>query len=167
MLKWFGLSAVVIVLDQLTKYALRQTFSLNDVVEMTPFFNMIFVLNKGAAFSLLADAGGWQRGLFVAIAVGASLWVGWAVAGAVGASLWIGWLLRRHAGDTVFCLALALILGGALGNVIDRITIGAVADFLDFHAYGYHFPAFNVADIGISCGAMLLVFDALRSKPAE
>src|SRR4051794_18918253 len=152
MLKWFSLSAMVIVLDQLSKYALRQTFSLNDVVEMTPFFNMIFVLNKGAAFSLLADAGGWQRGLFVAIAV--------------GASLWIGWLLRRHAGDTVFCLALALILGGALGNVIDRIAIGAVADFLDFHAYGYHFPAFNVADIGISCGAMLLVFDALRTKPA-
>jgi signal peptidase II len=151
MLKWFGVSAAVIVLDQLTKYAVKQTFSLHEVVEITPFFNMLLVFNKGAAFSMLSDAGGWQRGLFIGIAI--------------GASVWIGWLLRKHAGDVVFCLALALILGGALGNVIDRITIGGVADFLDFHAYGVHFPAFNVADIAITCGAMLLVFDALRTKP--
>jgi signal peptidase II len=111
------------------------------------------VFNKGAAFSLLADAGGWQRLLFIGIAI--------------TASAWIGWLLRRHAGDRVFCLALALILGGALGNVVDRITIGAVVDFLDFHAGGWHWPAFNVADIAISCGAVLLVFDALRSKPGQ
>ena len=152
MLKWFGLSAVIIVLDQLTKYWVRQAFSLHEVVEITSFFNMLLVYNKGAAFSLLADAGGWQRGLFIAIAV--------------AASLWIGWLLRRHATERVFCLALALILGGALGNVIDRILIGGVVDFLDFHAFGWHWPAFNVADIGISCGAVLLVFDALRTKPA-
>jgi signal peptidase II len=152
MLKWFGVSAAVIVLDQLTKYAVKQTFALHEVMEITPFFNMLLVYNKGAAFSMLSDAGGWQRGLFIGIAI--------------GASVWIGWLLRKHAGDRVFCLALALILGGALGNVIDRITIGGVADFLDFHAYGVHFPAFNVADIAISCGAMLLVFDALRTKPA-
>jgi signal peptidase II len=151
MLKWFGVSIAVIVLDQLTKYAVKQTFSLHEVVEITPFFNMLLVFNKGAAFSMLSDAGGWQRGLFIGIAI--------------GASVWIGWLLRKHAGDRVFCLALALILGGALGNVIDRITIGGVADFLDFHAYGVHFPAFNVADIAITCGAMLLVFDALRTKP--
>jgi signal peptidase II len=86
---------------------------------------------------------------------------------AIVASVWIGWLLRRHAHDVVFCLALALILGGALGNVIDRITIGAVVDFLDFHAAGWHWPAFNVADIAISCGAVLLVFDALRTKPRD
>ena len=153
MLKWFGLSAVVIVLDQLTKRWVMQAFALHEVKEITSFFNMILVFNKGAAFSLLADAGGWQRGLFVGIAI--------------GASIWIGWLLRRHASDRLFCLALALILGGALGNVIDRITIGAVADFLDFHVAGWHWPAFNVADIAISCGAVLLVFDALRTKPRE
>ena len=153
MLKWFGLSAAVIVLDQITKHAVRQAFALYESVEITPFFNMVFVLNKGAAFSLLADAGGWQRMFFVAIAI--------------GASAWIAWLLRRHSAETLFCLALALILGGALGNVIDRIAIGAVIDFLDFHAGGYHWPAFNVADIAISCGAVLLVLDALRTKPRE
>ena len=152
MLKWFGLSAFVIVLDQITKYAVKQAFALHEVVEITSFFNMLLVYNKGAAFSLLADAGGWQRGLFIAIAL--------------AASLWIGWLLRQHAADKAFCLALALILGGALGNVIDRIAIGGVVDFLDFHAFGWHWPAFNVADIAISCGAVLLVFDALRTKPA-
>ena len=153
MLKWFGLSAFVIVLDQLTKHWVMQAFALHEVKEITSFFNMLLVFNKGAAFSLLADAGGWQRGLFVGIAI--------------AASIWIGWLLRRHAADRLFCLALALILGGALGNVIDRITIGAVADFLDFHVAGWHWPAFNVADIAISCGAILLVFDALRTKPRE
>jgi signal peptidase II len=152
MLKWYGLSAFIVVADQLTKHFVTQAFSLHEVVEITPFFNMLLVFNKGAAFSLLADAGGWQRGFFVAIAL--------------AASVWIGWLLRRHAADTVFCLALALILGGALGNVIDRVLIGGVVDFLDFHVSGWHWPAFNVADIGISCGAVLLVFDAMRTKPA-
>ena len=94
--------------------------------------------------------GGWQRGLFIAIAV--------------VASFWITWLLRRHATETLFCLALSLVLGGALGNVIDRVHAGAVLDFLDFHAFGYHWPAFNVADIAISCGAVLLVWDALKPK---
>jgi signal peptidase II len=150
MLKWFGISVVVLVLDQLTKYAVKQSFSLHEVVEIAPFFNMLLVYNHGAAFSLLSDAGGWQRGLFIAIAV--------------VASVWIAWLLRRHGEDKLFCLALSLILGGALGNVIDRVVIGGVVDFLDFHAYGYHWPAFNVADIGISCGAALLVWDALRTK---
>jgi signal peptidase II len=153
MLKWFGISVVVLVLDQLTKYAVKQSFSLHEVVEIAPFFNMLLVYNHGAAFSLLSDAGGWQRGLFIAIAV--------------VASVWIAWLLRRHGADKLFCLALSLILGGALGNVIDRVVIGGVVDFLDFHAYGYHWPAFNVADIGISCGAVLLVWDALRTKRPE
>jgi signal peptidase II len=111
---------------------------------------MVLVYNRGAAFSLLADAGGWQRGLFIGIAI--------------VASVWIAWLLRRHAGETLFCLALSLVLGGALGNVIDRVHAGAVLDFLDFHAFGYHWPAFNVADIAISCGAVLLVWDALKPK---
>ena len=153
MLKWYGLSAFIVVADQLTKHWVKQAFSLHEVVEITPFFNMLLVYNTGAAFSLLADAGGWQRGFFVAIAL--------------AASVWIGWLLRRHAAETVFCLALALILGGALGNVIDRILIGAVVDFLDFHAFGRHWPAFNVADSAISCGAALLVWDALRPAQSQ
>jgi signal peptidase II len=153
MLKWFGLAGFIIVRDQVTKHWVLQAFAVHEVKEITSFFNMLLVFNKGAAFSLLADAGGWQRTLFIAIAI--------------VASIWIGWLLRRHAQDRVFCLALALILGGALGNVIDRIVIGAVVDFLDFHAGGWHWPAFNVADIGISCGAMLLVYDAFRTKPRD
>ena len=150
MRKWLGLSVAVVVVDQLTKALVARTFSLHESVEITSFFNMVLVYNRGAAFSLLSDADGWQRGLFIAIAI--------------AASVWIAWLLRRHAADTLFCLALSLVLGGALGNLIDRLHIGAVLDFLDFHAFGYHWPAFNVADIAISCGAVLLVWDALRPK---
>jgi signal peptidase II len=150
MRKWLGISAAVIVLDQLTKALIARTFSLHESVEITPFFNMVLVYNRGAAFSLLSDAGGWQRGFFITIAV--------------AASIWIAWLLRRHAAETLFCLALSLVLGGAIGNVIDRVYAGAVLDFLDFHAFGYHWPAFNVADIAISCGAVLLVWDALKPK---
>ena len=150
MRKWLLLSALVVVLDQITKAIVARTFALHESVEVTPFFNMVLVYNRGAAFSLLSDAGGWQRLFFITIAI--------------TASVWIAWLLRRHAADTLFCLALSLVLGGALGNLIDRLHIGAVLDFLDFHAFGYHWPAFNVADIAISCGAVLLVWDALRPK---
>ncbi|HEV7802216.1 MAG TPA: signal peptidase II [Burkholderiales bacterium] len=150
MLKWLGISAAVLVLDQLTKFAVTHTFALHEMREMAPFFNLVLVYNSGAAFSLLSDAAGWQRELFIAIAL--------------GASIWIAWLLRKYATQTLFCLALALILGGAIGNVIDRVLVGAVVDFLDFHAFGYHWPAFNVADSAISCGAALLIWDALRSK---
>jgi signal peptidase II len=150
MLKWLGISGLVLVLDQLTKIAVRSTFSLHEMVELTPFFNMVLVYNSGAAFSLFADAAGWQRELFIAIAV--------------IAALWISWLLRKHSDETLFCVALSLILGGAIGNVIDRVRLGAVVDFLDFHAFGYHWPAFNVADAAISCGAALLIWDAMRTK---
>ncbi|MDB5865139.1 MAG: lspA [Betaproteobacteria bacterium] len=150
MLKWLGISGFVLVLDQLTKVAVTRSFSLHEMVELTPFFNMVLVYNSGAAFSLLADAAGWQRELFIAIAV--------------AAAVWIAWLLRKHSDERLFCIALALILGGAIGNVIDRVRLGAVVDFLDFHALGYHWPAFNVADAAISCGAVLLIWDALRTK---
>ena len=150
MLKWLSLAFVVIVLDRITKIAITSTFKLHESLEVTPFFNIVRVHNRGAAFSLLADAGGWQRELFIAIAL--------------GAAVWIGWLLRRHGTETLFCLALALILGGALGNVVDRLLYGAVVDFLDFHAFGEHWPAFNVADSAITCGAVLLIWDALASK---
>ncbi len=150
MRKWLGLAALVLIADQITKYVVSRTFALYESVEVTPFFNLVLVHNRGAAFSFLSDAGGWQRGFFICIGL--------------VASVWIAWLIRKHATQTVFCLALALILGGALGNVIDRILFGAVVDFLDFHAYGQHWPAFNVADAAISCGAALLIWDALTAK---
>jgi signal peptidase II len=148
--KWLGLAAAVLVFDQVTKYVITRNLALHEMIEVAPFFNLVLVYNRGAAFSLLSDAAGWQRELFIAIAL--------------AASIWIAWLLRKYAAQTLFCLALSLILGGALGNVIDRLLYGAVVDFLDFHAFGYHWPAFNVADSAISCGAVLLIWDALRAK---
>jgi signal peptidase II len=148
--KWLGLAAVVLIVDQLTKHAITRSFSLHEMVEVAPFFNLVLVYNRGAAFSFLPDAAGWQRELFITIAL--------------AASVWIAWLLRKYAAQTTFCVALSLILGGAIGNVIDRFLYGAVVDFLDFHALGYHWPAFNVADSAISCGAVLLIWDALRGK---
>ena len=148
--RWLLVSAAVVVLDLATKAWISATFQYQESRAILPFFNLVLVHNRGAAFSFLSDAGGWQREFFIAIAL--------------AAAAWIGWLLRRHAQETRFSLALSLILGGAIGNVIDRVMHGAVVDFLDFHAYGWHWPAFNVADIGISCGAILLVWDALAPK---
>ena len=148
--KWLSLAAAILVLDQITKYVITRTFALREAIEITSFLNVVLVYNRGAAFSFLSDAAGWQRELFIAIAL--------------AASVWIALLLRKHARQTIFCIGLSLILGGALGNVIDRLLHGAVVDFLDFHAFGYHWPAFNVADSGITCGAILLIWDALRTK---
>ena len=148
--RWLGLSALIVILDQLTKYTVQSTLTLHESIQVTPFFNLVFVFNRGAAFSFLSDADGWQRMLFIALAL--------------AASVWIVWLLRKHPTQTLFCLALSLILGGAIGNVVDRLIYGAVIDFLDVHAFGYHWPAFNVADTGISCGAALLVWEALTAK---
>ncbi|MEJ5211083.1 MAG: signal peptidase II, partial [Burkholderiales bacterium] len=118
---------------------------------VTAFFNLVLAHNTGAAFSLLAQAGGWQRLFFIAVAL---------VATTV-----IVWLLHRHRHESRFCIALAGILGGALGNLIDRVRLGYVVDFLDFHAAGWHWPAFNVADMAITGGAVLLVWDSLRREP--
>jgi len=145
--KWLLLAAAILALDQYTKYLVTERLLLHEVVPVTPFFNLVLVYNRGAAFSFLAQAGGWQNGLFIAIAL--------------GASLWILYLLRKHPHDTLFCLALSLVLAGALGNLIDRLQFGAVVDFLDFHAFGWHWPAFNMADSAITCGAALLIWDAL------
>ncbi|MFN7087793.1 MAG: signal peptidase II [Burkholderiales bacterium] len=153
MLKWLALAGALIVADQATKYAVVRNFALNESITITSFFNLVLVYNRGAAFSFLADAAGWQRGLFIAIAL--------------AAAAWIVYLLQRHRGQTLFCLALSLVLAGALGNVVDRIVFGAVVDFLDFHAFGYHWPAFNVADSAISCGAALLIWDGLRSHKSK
>ena len=147
MWRWLLLSGVVVVLDQVSKYVVVEKLANQPPVEVTSFFNLLLVYNRGAAFSFLAGAGGWQREFFTGIAL--------------IASAWIIWLLYRHAQQTLFSLALALVLGGAIGNVIDRVMIGAVVDFLDFHAFGWHWPAFNVADSAITCGAILLVWDGI------
>lgn len=147
---WLWLSAVVLTLDQISKLAIIRTIDLHQVIVLTPFFNLVHVLNPGAAFGLLADQPGWQRTFFIVIALVAS-----------GVILY---LMRQTAGQTRFNLALALILGGAIGNAIDRILYGHVIDFLDIHVAGWHWPAFNVADFAISIGAALLIWDSLR-KP--
>ncbi len=147
MWRWLLLSGVVVALDQFSKSVVLEKLANQPPVEVTSFFNLVLVYNRGAAFSFLAGAGGWQREFFTGIAL--------------LASAWIIWLLHRHPQQTLFSLALALVLGGAIGNVIDRVTLGAVVDFLDFHAFGWHWPAFNVADSAITCGAVLLVWDGL------
>jgi signal peptidase II len=153
---WLALAATIAVLDQLTKWGLAHYIAPGQVVEVTPFFNLVHVFNRGAAFSFLADAGGWQRTFFIVVTL--------------AAIAFILYLLRRHADETLFCLGLTLILGGAVGNLYDRVAHGHVVDFLDFHAAGWHWPAFNVADSGITVGAALLVIDALfanRRAPVE
>ncbi|WP_414696965.1 signal peptidase II [Paraburkholderia sp.] len=145
---WLGIALIVILFDQLTKIAIRKIFEYGVPHQITSFFNLILVYNRGAAFSFLAMAGGWQRWAFTALGV--------------VAALVICYLLKRHSGQKMFCTALALILGGALGNVIDRLMYGHVIDFLDFHVGGWHWPAFNLADSAITIGAILLVLDELR-----
>ena len=142
------LALVVLVLDLLTKRWVEAILVYGDQIQLTSFFNLVLTYNAGAAFSFLSDAGGWQRWFFSVVAV--------------GASILIIHLLRKHAADMLFCLALSLILGGALSNLWDRITLGHVIDFLDFHVGGWHFPAFNLADSAITVGAVLLVYDELR-----
>lgn len=150
LMRWLGLAAVIIVLDQITKLAISHNFVYGESLRITGFFNLVLAHNFGAAFSFLNDAGGWQRWMFTIIAI--------------VAAIWIVRLLRQHAQQTLFCLALTLVLGGALGNLVDRVAYGYVVDFLDFYWGNYHFPAFNVADSAISVGAALLILDSFRKK---
>ena len=147
MLPWLGLALLILIADQFTKVLILGYYKLGDATTVTSFFNVVRVHNSGAAFSFLAGAGGWQRWLFTAIGV--------------AAALFIVWLLRSHAGQRLFSFALACILGGALGNVIDRSMHGYVVDFLDFHYAAWHVPAFNVADAAITVGAACLILDEL------
>lgn len=149
---WLLLSALVIALDQLTKHWIVQAFGFGESSAITSFFNLVLAHNSGAAFSFLAGAGGWQRLFFILVASAAS---------AV-----ILYLLRKHGQQTLFALALSLVLGGALGNLIDRIRWGYVVDFLDFYYGNHHWPAFNVADMAITGGVILLVWDSMR-KPVD
>jgi signal peptidase II len=154
MLPWLALALIIIILDQFTKTLILGYYQLGDSTRVTSFFNIVRAHNPGAAFSFLAGAGGWQRWFFTGI-------------GAI-ATLFILWMLRSHHAQKLFAFALACILGGAIGNVVDRLLHGYVVDFLDFHWAGWHFPAFNIADSGITIGAVCLILDEiLRVKRAR
>ena len=145
---WLAIAALVLLLDQLTKITIVRLFSYGESHAVTSFFNLVLVYNKGAAFSFLSTESGWQRYFFTALGI--------------AAALFITFLLKRHAGQRMFCTALALILGGAIGNVVDRIAYGHVIDFLDIYVRNWHWPAFNIADSAICIGAVLFVIDELR-----
>ncbi|MGS0740490.1 signal peptidase II [Glaciimonas sp. GG7] len=148
LLPWMGIAGIVILLDQLTKVTITRLFTYGESHPVTSFFNLVLVYNPGAAFSFLGSASGWQRYLFTAIGI--------------AAAIFIVFLLKRHAGQRMFCTALAFILGGALGNVTDRIAYGHVIDFVDLYIGRWHWPAFNIADSAICIGAVLFILDELR-----
>lgn len=148
MLPWLGLAFIILLLDQISKVLVVGYYQEGQGTVVTGFFNVVRVHNHGAAFSFLSGAGGWQRWFFT-------------VLGLVAAAVMV-WLLKSHSGQRLFCFAIACILGGAIGNVIDRMVYGYVVDFLDFHWAGIHFWVFNLADSAISVGAACLIVDELR-----
>jgi signal peptidase II len=149
MAAWLSIAGCVIVLDQAAKLWVERALALGSSIFVWPVFDLVHVRNTGAAFSFLATGSGWQRHFFLLVGL--------------AASIWIVWLLKRAPrGQTMFCVALSLVLGGALGNLIDRLRLGAVVDFLHFHWGPHSFPAFNLADSAITCGAALLLLDAFR-----
>ena len=152
MRKWLGVALAVIAADHLTKWWVSSTLDFQEFIPVLPFFSLVLVHNTGAAFSFLANAGGWQRWFFIGVGI--------------VATVVIVRLLKRHAHEPRMAFALALVLGGALGNVIDRVVLGHVVDFLYFHYKGFAWPAFNVADSAITVGAALLIWDSLRGKRA-
>ncbi len=148
--KWLGIATLLVVLDQVTKYFAVQAIPAGSTIPLLPFLSLVLTHNTGAAFSFLAGASGWQRWFFVLIAV--------------AASALIIWMLHRHRRETFLCVGLTLILGGAVGNLIDRLLIGAVADFVLLHWRQYQWPAFNLADSCITIGAAMLIWDSLRQS---
>ena len=147
MVPWLGLALILLIADQLTKVLILGYYQLGDATYITSFFNVVRVHNTGAAFSFLASESGWQRWFFTGIGV--------------AAAVFIVWMLKSHPGQKLFLFAMACILGGAIGNVIDRTLHGYVVDFLDFHYGNWHFPAFNIADSAITIGAICLILDEL------
>jgi signal peptidase II len=148
LLPWLGISLIVLLIDQLTKITILKLFHYGESMPVTGFFNLVLVYNKGAAFSFLASESGWQRHVLTVVGL--------------AAAAYIIYLLKKHPGQRMFCSALALIMGGAIGNVIDRIAYGHVIDFLDVFVGNWHWPAFNIADSAICIGAVLFVLDELR-----
>lgn len=147
--RWYVLAALVIVLDQISKQVVLATIQFGETIYVAPFWNWVLTFNRGAAFSFLASEDGWQRWFFTVLAL--------VVSG------WIAVMLRQHPTQKLLSFSLALIMGGALGNVIDRIRFGAVVDFVQWHAAGWYWPAFNVADSAITIGAVLMVWDQFVS----
>ena len=145
---WLGIAVIVVLLDQVSKITMSRLLVYGQSEMITPYFNLVMVYNQGAAFSFLANSGGWQRWFFSGLAF--------------VVSLAIIWMLHKNKTQRLFCWALTLILGGAVGNLIDRLLYGHVIDFLDFHIGTLHWPAFNVADSAITVGAALFVLDELR-----
>ncbi len=145
---WLGVATVVVLLDQVTKITMSRLLTYGQSEVVNAYLNLVMVYNRGAAFSFLSDQSGWQRYFFSALAA--------------GVSIFIIWMLKRNPSQRLFCWSLSLILGGAIGNLIDRLAYGHVIDFLDFHIHGWHWPAFNVADSAITVGAALFVLDELR-----
>lgn len=149
MLKWLSVSFVVVVLDQITKWMASSQLEMFNPVPVMPLFNLTLMHNTGAAFSFLSDAGGWQRWFFTVLALGVSVLI-------------VVWLRRLAPAEKATAAALALILGGALGNVIDRVRFGYVVDFIDVYVGTAHWPAFNIADSAITVGAVILVLGSFR-----
>jgi signal peptidase II len=145
---WLGLALAIFIADQFTKVLILGYYRLGDSTYVASFFNIVRAHNTGAAFSFLAAASGWQRWFFTVIGI--------------AAAVFIVWMLRSHAGQKLFSFALACILGGAIGNVVDRLLHGYVVDFVQVHWRGWYFPAFNVADSAITVGAAFLILDELR-----
>jgi signal peptidase II len=151
MLRWVWLSLAVLVVDQLTKQVVEHSMRVYQSIEILPFFNLTYLRNQGAAFSFLSDAGGWQRWFFVALSVGASLGIGY-------------WLTRLRSDQRAEAIGWSLVLGGAVGNLIDRMVFGFVIDFLDVYYNDWHWPAFNIADSAITVGIGLLLIDSFRPR---
>lgn len=153
MLKWLGISAIVVAVDLYTKHLIQNAFSYGDHLTITSFFDLVRYHNEGAAFSFLAEAGGWQKLFFSGVSI--------------VAIIVISYLLHKHRQEKIFCLGLALILGGAVGNLYDRLTLGYVVDFLFFHIHDLYWPAFNVADSAICIGVATLLFDSFKKPPVS
>ena len=157
MLKWLWLSFFALILDQASKLTVASTMRLYESIRITPFFNLTYVHNPGAAFSFLSEAGGWQRWLFAALAFLISIVIA-------------AWLARLKKHETLLAVSLALVLGGAIGNLIDRLAYGYVIDFLDVYYRDWHWPAFNIADSAITVGVALMLLESFglgKSKTAE
>ncbi len=150
-LKWLWLAAFSLVLDQASKIAIDKSFQLYESIAIVPFFNLTYVHNTGAAFSFLSEAGGWQRWFFAALAIAMSV-------------IMTIWLTKLKEHETLLAVALSLILGGAIGNLIDRLAYGYVIDFLDVYYGTYHWPAFNIADSAITIGVALMLVDSFKTK---
>jgi len=150
--RWIVLAAAVVILDQVTKAAIQSTMRPGEVIPVLPFLSIVLAFNTGAAFSFLAGADGWQRWFFTVVAVAASFFIVW---------------LLRQGGGRVYCTGLALILGGAIGNLVDRLLLGHVVDFILVHWRDWTYPAFNAADSAITVGAILLIVDGFRHRRAD